>query len=397
MPLEQTTRLPFFDDFPVHVQIRIQSAGRQYEVFIQAYLGSWYRYRIGLQQHDVEELNSGLQQAMEQVSARFDVDMDGNITHEDKAECAKALSTLAQKGNFAFKRIFEEGMPRETVNNVLQPGATIQVTSEDFFIPWELLYDGPLGNQADISYFWGMRYIISRALIHQQNRPGDYVYPTIKSCRPRIGLIAYDQLSHVVNQEIPTLKRLRRQQRIYLSFLRPLDASQRDKELDQLGGFLGKKLQVTHLACEAYVRKPSSQSCLLVSDDFEITIEDFRVREFDLKHNPLVILNACLTGTMNPLYTSNWAAVFRERGARGVLATESCVPDWFAAAFAQEFYKHFLSGEPVGKALLATRLHFCTEQSNPLGLGYALYSSPSIRIEPSTTPPAKEPAGTELP
>jgi hypothetical protein len=373
MPLEQTLGLPFFDDFPVHTQIRIQPDGREYVAYVQAGWAKWHRFRIGLKQHDVEELNSELQQAIEHVSACFDVE------DVDSAEYTKGLSKLAQKGNFAFKRIFAEGAPRQTISQALQAGSTLQASSEDFFIPWELLYDGPLGSQVDVSCFWGMQYIISRTLI-QDARPGDFVSPVIRSSRPRVGLVAYDQLSHVIKEEIPALRRLRRQKRIYLSFLRPLDISQHDDELDKFGSFLEKKLQVTHLACHAYVKQPPSQSYLLVSDDFPITIEDFRVREFDIKHKPLVILNACLTGTMNPLYTSNWASVFWERGARGVLATEFRVPDWFAAAFIEGLYEHLLSGEPIGKGLLANRLRFWEERSNPLGLAYALYSSPSIRI-----------------
>jgi len=376
MPLEQTIGLPFFDDFPIHTQIRIQPDGREYTAYIQTSWAKWHRFRISLKEHDIEELNSGLQQAIERVSACFNTDAIG----VDKAEYAEALSRLAQKGNFVFKSIFTEGVPRETIRVAMQPDAVIQVSSEDFFVPWELLYDGPLGDQVDLSCFWGMRYIISRALI-QDARPGDFVSPAIKSSRPRVGLVAHDQLPHVVSHEIPTLKRLRRQKRISLSFLRPLDNDQHDKGLGEFGSFLGKELQVAHLACHAYARTPPSQSYLLVSDDFPISVEDFRVWEFDIKHKPLVILNACLTGTMNPLYASNWAAVFWERGARGVLATEFRVPDWFAAAFIEEFYEHLLSGEPIGKGLLASRLRFRVEQSNPLGLAYALYSSPSIRIE----------------
>ncbi|MBV9231008.1 MAG: CHAT domain-containing protein, partial [Chloroflexi bacterium] len=55
-------------------------------------------------------------------------------------------------------------------------------------------------------------------------------------------------------------------------------------------------------------------------------------------------------------------------------------PDQFAATFSEELYQHLLSGEPVGEALLATRNHFWTRYRNPLGLAYALYSSPSVRI-----------------
>jgi len=63
-----------------------------------------------------------------------------------------------------------------------------------------------------------------------------------------------------------------------------------------------------------------------------------------------------------------------------VLATEFHVPDWFAATFIEKLYDELLQGKPIGEALLTTRRHFWESENNPLGLGYALYSSPSIRI-----------------
>ncbi len=77
-------------------------------------------------------------------------------------------------------------------------------------------------------------------------------------------------------------------------------------------------------------------------------------------------------------HTLNWANVFKECGARGVLATEFHVPDSFAAAFTEELYKHFLSGKPIGETILATRYSLWQQQKNPLGLAYALYSSPVL-------------------
>lgn len=369
MVIEQKVSLSFIDNFPVQVQVSILSNGSEHIAYISADQGIFHRFRIGLKSHDIEELNSELQHANEQLSNNLE--MDGN--------CGDSLEKLAKKGNFAFKRIFAEGIPRETVSRALKPGATIQLSSDEFFLPWELLYDGPLGSQVDASYFWGMRYIISRTLI-QEARPGELVSPIIHSLRPHVGMITSHDLEHVVKQEIPTMKNLHRSKRIFLSSLRRLKTSQRDKDLAEFGSFLRKKLQIVHLACHACEKKPNSQSYLLVSDDFDITMEDFGVGEYAIKHNPFVILNACLTGTINPLYTSNWAALFWQRGARGVLATELHVPDWFAAAFTKELYNHFLSGKPIGEALLATRLYFWKEKHNPLGLAYALYSSPSIRI-----------------
>jgi len=370
MLLKQVPTLPFNDNFGVQVQIRIFSSGNDYIADMSTNLDKWYRFHIGLKQNDLEELNAELQLAIEKVSGNIEVD----------GTCGETLSLLAQKGNYAFKRIFAEGAPRDIIRKALKTGVTIQFSSEDFFIPWELLYDGPIGEQVEVSRFWGMQHVISRALI-QEARPGDEESPTMQTSCPQVGLIAYQELEHVLKEEISALQELHRQNRIMLLPLRRLNAKQRDVELTYLDGFLrNEQLQIVHLACHAQEKKPMSQSYLLISDDFSITIEDFFVREFAIKHNPFVILNACLTGTISPLYTSNWAALFWGRGARGVLATEFHVPDSFAAAFTGVLYQHFLSGKPIGEALIETRRHFWTGKANPLGLAYALYSSPSIRI-----------------
>jgi len=193
-------------------------------------------------------------------------------------------------------------------------GRIIQVASEDFFIPWELLYDGPLNAQDNTSYFWGTNHIISRTII-QDARPGDFVPSIIESSRPRVGLVVYDSLEYVSKKEIPTLRELHRSKRIQLSLLRSLNANQHYEELVDFGRFLCRNLQIIHVACHALERIPVHQSYLLISNEFPISIKDFVVSEFEMKCNPFVILNACLTSVINPLYTSFWAAELWERGA----------------------------------------------------------------------------------
>jgi hypothetical protein len=267
----------------------------------------------------------------------------------------------------------------------LKRPATIQITAEaeNFFIPWELLFDGPLDPPIDATHFWGMRHIISRALILDA-RPGDDVPPIIQTTCPRIGLMAYDGLPHVVTHEVPAFRKLHQEGKIQLLALPTLDGNQRTVGLQEFSQFLSGEMEIFHSACHAYEGKLPEEAYLLVSDEFPIKVEDFVVNNLAIKHNPFVVLNACLTGTRNPLYTSNWAALFWKRGARGVLATEFHVPDWFASTFIGEVYRAMLAGVPIGQALLDARRHFWHESQNPLGLGYALYSSPSIRLMQAT-------------
>ncbi len=373
MRLEQQQALPVNHGFPVNIQLRIQADSRGYIAYVQPNWGTWYRIRVGLTHNDVEELNTELQSTLEEASSAFDSEA---IEEEDRKE---ALNVLARKGNFAFKHIFAEGTPRDTISKALSSGGTIQIAAEEFILPWELLYNGALGNELDGNQFWGMQHVISRAII-QDARPADFVSPQIQCSCPHVGLISCGELRHVQQEEVPLLQQLEVEKKILLTRLRALDPESFDQELTAFDQFLRQEFQITHLACHAIQKKPLTQSYLVVEQEFPISIQDFIAHDFWTTHNPVVILNACRTGTMNPLYTSNWASLLWSRGARGVLATEFRVPDWFAAAFIQVFYEHFLASETIGASLMATRRHFWETQGNPLGLTYALYSSPMIQI-----------------
>src|SRR6266700_7757897 len=137
--------LSLTDNFPVHVQMSIFSEGNGYVAYMRADLSNFHTFRIERTPGDVEERNLELQDAVEQVARSC-----GN----DEA-FADALAALAQKGKYAFNRIFTEGAPRDLIRRALRIGATIQIATRDFVIPWELLYDGPSGARVDFSRFWG--------------------------------------------------------------------------------------------------------------------------------------------------------------------------------------------------------------------------------------------------
>src|SRR5438034_2232471 len=90
MPLAQTARLPFTDNFSVDIQIRIFSNSSGYVAEICAERTGWHRFRIGLTPTDVAELNTVLQQGIQQVADEFET---GGVRKD-------ALSKFAQIGNF---------------------------------------------------------------------------------------------------------------------------------------------------------------------------------------------------------------------------------------------------------------------------------------------------------
>lgn len=107
---------------------------------------------------------------------------------------------------------------------------------------------------------------------------------------------------------------------------------------------------------------------------------DMDTYDMKIDGNPLNIMNVCETGNLNPLYTSNFAAVFLKYGARGVLATECAEPDDFAADFAEQLYVLLLSGNSLEESVLETREYFLKNYDNPSGVVYSMYAQPSIRL-----------------
>ena len=364
--------LPPLDISPVQLQIHIFERGREYTVFVEKEGSSRY-FTIQLTPDDVKNLNTLLRGAIQQVANSVGNDLAYKGT----------LTELAKMGSYTFDKIFQDEEVKKTIHEGLQPGTIVQITSKDFFVPWELLYDGPLEENIDISYFWGIQYIISR-VIPQNKRKGAFAPTVLASTRPRVGLIAYDRLPYVAQIEIPRFRAFHDAEKIQLDPLRKLSTQQRALDMIELKRFLAQELHVIHFACHAFEDDPIEKSYLFVSEDFALSMIDCSTSEFDLVHNPFIFLNACLTGQVDPRYTSSWAGKFWELGASGVLGADFSVPDWFASAFSDVLYQYLLYGLSIGEALIKARRQFWAEQNNPLGLAYALYASPSIKLVDTT-------------
>ncbi|GIL15505.1 MAG: hypothetical protein BroJett039_06780 [Chloroflexota bacterium] len=156
MPIEKTAVLPLGDDFPVAVQITIHAHDIGYLGTLQVGLDRPYRLPIPLKERDVEDLNGEIQRALEQTATAFESSANTMAQQE-------ALAELAKIGRFAYLSIFPSENIRIALARALQIGTTIQVTSDAFFIPWELLYLGESGASVNLNDFWGMRYVVSRA------------------------------------------------------------------------------------------------------------------------------------------------------------------------------------------------------------------------------------------
>ncbi len=97
---------------------------------------------------------------------------------------------------------------------------------------------------------------------------------------------------------------------------------------------------------------------------------------------PLVFLNACGSGFVDPARMTFFPQSLLDEKHLGVIAVETVVPDALAGRYAAAFYRLLLAGRPLGVALVKARLFVLGQYGNPLGMLYALYANPDVKVQP---------------
>ena len=382
--LQGTVKLPTpkLLDYPLNVTLNIYPVKDKYgmDIWVKD-MGAPRRVNIPMTADEVESSNRQLQQELRQLTVRSDVTLNAS-----KYEIERKQRSLAELGNFVYKRIFRDPDALDAIEHLatFQGPIYIDIISDSFFLPWEALYPKSLDDRPiDSLAFWGMNYVISRVLHNEKGRLNPFVPPTIYLEQPpNLALLTYDKLSNVVKREIPFFEELKQNRKILLEKMTDLnpDLSRAD-ELGKLKRFCAKPFDIVHMACHAYHNSEApNKSAFKLTREFYVSLQDFEIYEIDINNNPIVVLNACRTGVANPLYSWNFAQYLIQRGARGVIAAECPIPDDFAVEFSGLFYESLLDGEPAGKCLLRVRKHLCVESNNVSGLAYSLYGSPNIQL-----------------
>lgn len=381
-PMRRSATIPLTEHLNDHVDIliRIRREEHRYTLEIHAMGQAFPLAPIELSPNDLASLNRELQRALEAAAGR-------SVNRKDSTskQFQKRLRRLAEAGNYAFKKFFGDGDAMRVIQDLLSLDRTlsIQLASEDFSLPWELMYPASPAEALTYEHFWGMKHILSRVLVRQQHR--GVIFPTIEvPSRPRLGLLALlsEELPAVREMEIPFFEKLDEDGKIALVRLRALEIGRRPQELEEFMSFWRRDFHLAHLACHGSFEHGSPMhSHICISDNFKVTLQDLAVYNLNIAGHPLVVMNACQTGALNPLYTSNFAAAFLKYGALGVVTSEGILPDTFAAEFAEQLYTRLLAGECLGSSLLACRKYFLKLRSDPSGLLYSMYAPPTIRFQ----------------
>ncbi|MFH1116551.1 MAG: response regulator [Pseudomonadota bacterium] len=270
----------------------------------------------------------------------------------------------------------------------------ITIYSDDFFIPWSLLYVGDADNcdaNADWDKFFGFKHIVAQIPLQQVNVVQD---PTILGEKGlSIGINVHGNIDTEVGHPLVG------NQLEYWDFIKSKNGtrvsiavgSTRDDALERIQE-LESPHHLLYFFCHA---KPESSDrppktyenmYLEFGKDEKLTVKELEkcLSKFGpLRANPLIFINACRSAQMTPLFYKGWMPSFTANGARGLIGTECNMPALFASVWARRFFDDFLCGDPVGKILLRQRRYFYLRHGNILGLLYALYCHSGTRLFPA--------------
>ncbi len=293
------------------------------------------------------------------------------------------LPHMARLGNYAFKQIFSNTALLETIQKLRSPDqkASIQVAADSFFFPWELIYPVELNDTLSYEHFWGMNHVISHLII-QDPRHDIVGVANTPSGRPKVGLLADENIDHVAEKEILFFRMLAKSKRIDLEMFSPNHSEDRRARVHHVRAFFAKSFDIIHFACNvSYNKTTPDDSTIDLGHKWQLKLSDIEFYDLAIRGNPLIVMNTCESGNLDPLKVSGFAPTFLKRGARGVVATESDIPVATAGAFSELLYEHLLAGDTLGESLLAVRRTLWQKEQNPVGLLYSMYSPPSLIIQ----------------
>jgi basic membrane protein A and related proteins len=300
-----------------------------------------------------------------------------SIVNESNLKMQKDnIVNLAMLGHSAFNAIFDARVQATLLDLISWfDNPVIEIFSDDFFFPWELLYLGDI-NQPAIEEFLGFRCILTRSLSVEHISP-----PKVPVASPKIGLLVDPAYTSIEQKEIPYFEKLKKRNFISLEKLPRLNPDQRQIEMQRFSSFLQQNFDVLHFACHAeYDALSPIKSSIKLADDFSITLLEIDNYVGKILEQPLIVLNTCRLGTIDPSYTTHFVTALLKKGALGVVAVGYNIPDDFAAAFIQKLYEYLLAGAPLGYSVFEAKRFFWTQQRNPAGLFYTIYGPPSIQL-----------------
>jgi len=340
------------------------------------------------------------------------------FSDQDKAT---ALKLISKEGAQLYWRIFCQGSARlrSTMQSILQSDLEnrplkLRIISTNLYVPWQILYSDPtLAEPIKPKLFWGFRYKLGTTqLVHAaigrtktamaKPMPQDVLFGSWKgSSIPDV-----DDLVKTKGDDLKEYLKTKLSGEIYScakksDFISLLTSQAKKLKLIFLYGhgssgtalFIGNSLltgKPLTIAAPSiigpYFKFTDEADDLLTPRDFDLLSAGVPATDSNpafFKTQPIIIMNACETGTagMGMADNSGFIAALTRAGARSVIVTEAPVWSNFAQFFGRDLIEEILGGEDVQGALLKVRLKHLSVCKNPFGLYYSLYGNQAAYIK----------------
>ncbi|MHB8054310.1 MAG: CHAT domain-containing protein [Candidatus Aminicenantales bacterium] len=339
-------------------------------------------------------------------------------------DTAAILETMRQNGTLLYDRVFcdgDEGLSLVMAaisafdeERILQRPLRLKIIASNIYAPWQILYPGPAPTPpatTDPKPFWGFRYeLCTLQLANCHRGRTKTVFSPLQPNEILFGAwrgISGTSGPDKVRKQADSLKdylenRFGKGLAFCLSkkeFLDRMEAGSRTIKLILAYGHGSSGTEVLVHTSNTGAEIPiavqgvsgpyflfgEGQNETLIPRDIDLLARRAQLDDitpYFFKSQPIVILNACETGTQGTGNANNngFIGALTRAGARAVIATEAPVWANFAQYFGKDLIDFLAEGNDAQSALRMARLKHLKD-GNPLGLLYSLYGNPGTRIK----------------
>lgn len=297
------------------------------------------------------------------------------------------LPILANAGYDLFDQIFygpSADMQANLMGDTFKKMAkgdklNIQIFSQEFTLPWGLIYVGDDPDEPEPEMFLGLKHVIEHIPLQPKMQVTERSIDTSKGLS--VGLNFNRDIDAQMGTEI-----IGRQEAYWKELMGKngaikvdVRASAADVMEPLNDGETKDDILYFYCHAESYDLTEADKggpdhSRLIMTGHEELTLRKISRNKTSFAGQPLVFINACESAEMSPEFYDGFVPYFVSKGARGVIGTECETPAIFAEEWANRFFKRFLgSDKSLGDIFLELRREFYFKHNNLMGLVYALY------------------------
>jgi hypothetical protein len=300
---------------------------------------------------------------------------------------------LARAGDDLFKVLFERGsdglkLVRDCLRTALSgPPLLLTVYTDEFFLPWGMLYVDPAG-QAPLRKggmwqregFVGYRHIIEQAtdsFVPMAALPG---HDNIRLGFTFDREIEREQGVRCINAQMEFFRQC--------AGLRPT-GRQTKREIEEAFRLALFPDHVSYFFLHSITTGNSGGTIAAQFILAEESVEASEIRAWTsgpFVSQPLFFFNACQSGQMLTPFYESFALVLLDLHARGLIGPQIDIPTVFADEYARRFFGRFLrrdgsAGPRVGYIMRELVRQFFDQDKNPLALAYSLYKGADCYVD----------------